>query len=322
MTDTPPAVLGTLRCPRCRSPLHEGERELYCANSTCQACFPFVNGIPILINDKSSIFRIADFTSGNNTTFNLKGSRIIRLIKQLLPDISHNIPTKTNYHTLARLLLDRSKAPTVLVVGGSIRGSGMETLDEYPQIQLIETDVSFGPRTQLICDCHDLPFADGTFDGVIAQAVLEHVADPWRAVAEIHRVLKPDGFVYAETPFLQATHMGACDFTRFTHVGHRRLFRSFTEIASGPVAGPGTALAWTYSFFIQSFFRSTSLRLPARAFTLLSGCFLKYFDYLVIRRPGAIDAASGFYFLGRKSDTPIADRDLLTYYRGQSGLGY
>jgi hypothetical protein len=32
--------------------------------------------------------------------------------------------------------------------------------------------------------------------------------------------------------------------------------------------------------------------------------------------PGALDAASGFYFLGRKSATVLSDRDLLRLYRG------
>ena len=100
--------------------------------------------------------------------------------------------------------------------------------------------------TSLICDAHDIPFADGCFDGVIVQAVLEHVMDPGRCVEEIHRVLGDNGLVYAETPFIQQIHMGRYDFTRYTHSGHRRLFRRFEEIASGPVGGPGMALAWAY----------------------------------------------------------------------------
>ncbi len=43
----------------------------------------------------------------------------------------------------------------------------------------------------LICDAHDIPFADRSFDGVIVQAVLEHVVDPFRCCEEIHRVLIP-----------------------------------------------------------------------------------------------------------------------------------
>ena len=43
-------------------------------------------------------------------------------------------------------------------------------------------------------DVEDLPFADNTFDFVVSFAVLEHVHQPERAVAELIRVTKKDGF--------------------------------------------------------------------------------------------------------------------------------
>lgn len=44
-------------------------------------------------------------------------------------------------------------------------------------------------------DVHALPFADDTFDVVHAHQVLQHVADPVRALAEMRRVAKPGGIV-------------------------------------------------------------------------------------------------------------------------------
>ena len=117
-------------------------------------------------------------------------------------------------------------------------------------------DVSFAPKTKLIADGHDIPFEDNTFDCVIIQAVLEHVLDPVRCVDEIHRVLKMTGIVYSETPFIQQVHMQQYDFTRFTYLGHRRLFRKFIEIEHEPLMGPGTALAWSYTHFLRSFGKS------------------------------------------------------------------
>jgi len=55
----------------------------------------------------------------------------------------------------------------------------MKSLVDHPPIELVETDVAFGPRTAVICDAHRLPFENASFDGVVAQAVLEHVADPY-----------------------------------------------------------------------------------------------------------------------------------------------
>ncbi len=42
-------------------------------------------------------------------------------------------------------------------------------------------------------DASKLPFADGSFNTVIAMHMLYHVPDPGVAIAEIHRVLKPGG---------------------------------------------------------------------------------------------------------------------------------
>jgi hypothetical protein len=122
--------------------------------------------------------------------------------------------------------------------------------------------------------------------------------------------------VYAETPFVQQVHMGQHDFTRFTHLGHRRLFRAFDEIESGAVCGPGVALAWSYQYFLMSFARSRVSRGLLIVFSNLTAFFLKYFDDFLLSKPGALDAASSLYFMGRKSETMLDDKDLVQQYRG------
>jgi hypothetical protein len=135
-------------------------------------------------------------------------------------------------------------------------------------------------------------------------------------VAEIHRVLKQGGLVYAETPFMQQVHMGRYDFTRFSHSGHRRLFRRFEEIAGGAVCGPGMALAWSYQYFLLSFASSRAMRGLIRAFASITSFYLKYADFYLIDKPAAIDAASGFFFMGRKAGTVLSDHELIKYYKG------
>ena len=218
-------------CPVCQSELIFNNQQFECTNTQCQTHFPVVDGIPVFINESNSIFTIGDFLNHQSTTFNLKPkSKIKQLVTKLLPEIDVNVKTKKNYEKFAEQIQKQNENPKILVIGGSILGKGMEAILSIPSIEIISSDVSFGPYTALICDAHDLPFEDNSFDGVIVQAVLEHVVDPNRCVSEIYRVLKDNGLVYAETPFMQQVHMGRYDFTRFTHLGHRRLFRKFEEI--------------------------------------------------------------------------------------------
>jgi SAM-dependent methyltransferase len=233
-----------------------------------------------------------------------------------IPRLDKNFIANRSYTRLAALFPSTPPRSRILVVGCGDMGQGIDPLVHHPNLEIVNTDVYMGRSTDAICDGHDLPFADSSFDGAILQAVLEHVADPPRCVEEIFRVLKPNAIVYAETPFMQQVHGGPFDFTRFTHLGHRRLFRRFDEIESGAVAGAATALAWSYQYFLLSFVRSHVARSIVKAVARLTGFWLKYFDHILLNTPGTLDAAAGYYFLGRKSARVWSDREIVQQYRG------
>jgi len=301
-----------MRCPKTHGTLDLTD-EHFVSNNQPTARYPVIDGIPVLISDEDSIFSIEDFTKGVDTTFELNRSPIKDLFNKCIPSVTLNLKSKPNYQKLADLLPPGS---TVLILGGSIIGEGMDALFNRDDLDIVSSDVSFGPATTFICDGHDIPFNDNSFDCVVVQAVLEHVLDPTRCVAEIHRVLNADGLVYAETPFMQQVHMHQYDFTRFTHLGHRRLFRHFEEIESGPTGGPGMALAWSWVYLLRSFTTSRYPSILLNAFAHYTSFFWKYLDYLVIDKPGSYDAASGLYFLGKKSDQTLSDKDLLLQFKG------
>lgn len=309
------SVQEALCCPICGEGLRPAEHRLECSRPQCRGVFPVVRGIPVLINEDSSVFSIEGFVSERETFFRApRNPRLRRAIDRLVPDIGSNVRASQNYRRFVEILVSQAPSPRVLVLGGSRAGAGMDSLVECPAIELVETDVSFGPRAVLICDAHDIPFASGSFDGVVAQAVLEHVVDPYRCVDEMHRVLKHGGLVYAETAFMQQVHGGAYDFTRFTALGHRRLFRSFAEIASGAVCGPGMALASAYSSFLLSLAGTGPARRLVGILARLSSFYLKYFDPYLVDRSSALGAASALYFMGSKSDEVLSDRDIVALY--------
>src|SRR5690606_22016623 len=54
-------------------------------------------------------------------------------------------------------------------------------------------------------DLQGLPFADASYDFVMASHVLEHVPDDRKALAEIRRILKPGGIAVLPVPIICKT---------------------------------------------------------------------------------------------------------------------
>ena len=68
------------------------------------------------------------------------------------------------------------------------------------------------------------------FDGVICMEVLEHTVDPFAAVSEITRIMKPGGYLLLTTPLNARIHGPIPDCWRFTEFGLRVLLRDFEMI--------------------------------------------------------------------------------------------
>lgn len=269
----------------------------------------------MLLDETNSLFDVQD----NREKFTRKATAFTTgkaWLKRLVPNISANLAAQKNYAVVADLLTAMRPNPFVLVIGGATKGVGIQALKQDHRIELLETDVVIADITQLVCDAHHLPFDDETFDCVVIQAVMEYLQDPHQCVDEIHRVLRPDGIVYSEAPFMQPVHGGQVDFYRFTQVGHRRLYRRFAEISSGVCVGPGSALACSIQYFLLSFVNSALSRDLLKAAVRFSLFWLKYVDYFLSRNKGAVDAASGTFFMGRKSLEALSDKDVIAAYKG------
>jgi len=72
-------------------------------------------------------------------------------------------------------------------------------LSKLPDLEYITTDL-FDPSADVRADLASLPFPSGTFDLIICNHVLEHVADDAAAARELVRVLAPGGRAVMQHP--------------------------------------------------------------------------------------------------------------------------
>lgn len=302
-----------LRCPRTKAKLHRVGDKFAPLDAAARGCaeYPIVGGVPILIDFRSSVLRDArDRTHTESGVINRKGYGGIGARVKKLVSPPKKI-TRKNVVRLRDLLLREMNPARLLMVGGGSIGQGMRPLYEDPSIQIYAFDIYASPNVQFVADAHQIPLPNEFFDAVVIQAVLEHVLQPADVVAEVWRVLKPNGLIYAETPFMQQVHEGAYDFTRFTESGHRYLFRRFERIHSGASAGPGTQFMWSVEFLVRGVFRSVTLGKLAK----VAFFWAQYLDYFVPPR-FAVDGASGVFFLGRKSENSLSPAEIVPHYQG------
>ncbi len=120
--------------------------------------------------------------------------------------------------------------------GLAISGSGGLARRLCPKARIVTADF---PEFNIL----KLPFPDASFDFVVSDQVLEHVAgDPFRAVDETFRILKPGGIAVHTTVLLFQIHGYPSDYWRFTPDGLRLLCQKFSRVVEA--GGWGNRYVW------------------------------------------------------------------------------
>ncbi len=311
-------LLVLLRCPDCRESnlKHDSNsQQVHC--DSCSNFYPMTPRGPAMLSRSNSLFKLDDFTKACVSSKNNQS-----VFSSFIPSPSINM-CRNRVLTHMRHLLKQLPSAKVLVVGGGNQRLWLEDLfKEESDFYIVFSDIDVAADVDLYCDGHNLTFIDNSFDAVITTAVLEHVLYPEKVSSEIYRVLKPEGLLYSELPFIQQVHEGAYDFTRYTHSGHRRLFNCFDMIESGMTAGPGTALVWSIENFVLAFIVNSFLRKVSKAFTRICFFWIKYTDLILANRPEAMDGASCTYFFGRKLEVQVSDEKIISGYIGAKHLSH
>ena len=104
-------------------------------------------------------------------------------------------------------------------------------------------DLSAAAGADYVGTAEHTALPDASFDLVLCTQVLEHCENPWQAVGEIRRILRPGGHVIFSVPHVWFYHPHPADYWRFTQEGVVRLCEhgAFTPISLR--AQGGTVLA-------------------------------------------------------------------------------
>jgi SAM-dependent methyltransferase len=76
-----------------------------------------------------------------------------------------------------------------------------------------------------VCDLAAIPVEGDRFDHVLLTQVLEHIPEPQKVLAELHRVMKPGATLWLTAPLFYAEHEKPYDFFRYTQFGLRHLLQ-------------------------------------------------------------------------------------------------
>ncbi len=181
-------------------------------------------------------------------------------------------------------------------------GSGLCRL--HPAV--FNLDIISGEEVDCRAFAEALPFPRACFSLVVTQETLEHVRDPFVAVREMYRVLKPNGVLYCQVPFIIGYHPGPTDFWRFTRQGIREIveragFRC-EELAISVGCGTGLyrIVVEFWAVFASAFLKA--LYVPVKGVGALVFYPLKWIDRLLMHSEQADRIAGGYYVIARKVD--------------------
>lgn len=178
-----------------------------------------------------------------------------------------------------------------LYIGGAgARPDGYINLDLFPL-----------PGVDLAADAEHLPFADGVFQRIECDAVLEHVEHPEAILAEMARTLRPDGYLHVVVPFAHPFHEYPRDYRRFSIDALLLMNPGLVPVKSGWRTGPSaTILVFTLEY--AKLFAPKPLRAVVHGILGWLLFPLRYLDLLLFRRASVRQIGNHCYVWFRKPD--------------------
>ncbi|MFW6047097.1 MAG: class I SAM-dependent methyltransferase [Candidatus Woesearchaeota archaeon] len=77
--------------------------------------------------------------------------------------------------------------------------------------EFVNLDMKKGKGIDIVADCEDIPVGDETYDVILFTSCIEHLRKPEKALKEIKRILKKDGFAILSAPGVYPKHNDPID---------------------------------------------------------------------------------------------------------------
>ncbi|MEK9183901.1 MAG: class I SAM-dependent methyltransferase [Patescibacteria group bacterium] len=250
----------------------------------------FVEGKPLFIKEDSYVQMARDLHTG----FIVRLKTFLRRFAKLYSFI---------FYVLAPALFLGKKPSSILklvATDGQVAEIGSGSRRLHPDI--INVDIHPWEEVDVLADAHDLPFKDGSLDGVVSAWVLEHLKNPLQAVGEMKRVLKSGGYLYLATNFLMPFHPSPHDYSRWTAEGLRSLFADMEIVELKPIIGPTAAFLFVTQEWLSLAlsFNISILKDIIWIFLVLVTFPIKLLDLILIHYRAAEYISTGFYIIAKK----------------------
>jgi len=174
--------------------------------------------------------------------------------------------------------------------------------------RLLRLDIDQQTRPEVFGSALELPFGDDSFDVVISQEVFEHLPDPWAALDEVRRTLKPGGLLYLQVPFVIGYHSGPADYWRFTHEGLERLIEDsgleINRLETAVGAGTGIYRIAAELCAVMAGTLWSRAYLPAKALAAIFLSPLRLLDHVPLSGAARNRIPGGFLALASKPTLP------------------
>lgn len=129
---------------------------------------------------------------------------------------------------VARVGKEYDKADTVVLDVAPQDHEGAKPYFKQTKVETLDIDPKSGATYIAdLCANNERTIPSSRFDYIVCTEVLEHTLQPFDAVNEMERLLKPGGMVFASSPFNFRIHGPLPDCWRFTEHGWRTLFKNF-----------------------------------------------------------------------------------------------